>query len=357
MRKSDNLTGCPQGAPTISTDKYTGIRQHTDKLLKAVLLLLTCVSAQAKIYWPIQGHPIPRNKPVETVIQPTSSGKPESGLFGCVRNSGYKFHEGLDIKSQKRDRYNRPMDKVVAVLPGKVAYINKVGGKSSYGIYVILEHTQEKPKVYSLYAHLASVDKAISTGKAVAAGEVLGIMGHTASTGIPRSRAHLHFEIGLKVTDNFQSWYNAQKFKSKNEHGVWNGMNMVGLDVLDFFRKAADGKIHNLNDYFQSIPEAFRLRIRTDKTPDLVKRYPSLLTSPAPSKTAGWDIAWSWYGLPTQITPLYPKTTQPGPDIQVLKMNKTLLALSKCRATLSKTGDQVKLGSHLKHYLTLMFDY
>ena len=61
--------------------------------------------------------------------------------------------------------------------------------------------------------------------------------------------------------------------------------------------------------------------------------------------------------MPTKITPLYPKTTPAGPDIQVLKMNKTLLALSKCRATLSKTGDEVKLGSHLKHYLTLMFDY
>lgn len=325
--------------------------------LGLLLLLFTTSSADAKIYWPIQGHPIPRNQPVETVIQATASGKPESGLFGCVRNSGYKFHEGIDIKSQKRDRYNRPMDKVIAVLPGKVAYVNKVGGKSSYGIYVILEHHQESPKVYSLYAHLHSVEKGITAGIQVAGGQVLGLMGNTASTGIPRSRAHLHFEIGLRLTDNFQTWYNQQKYPTKNEHGNWNGMNMVGLDVLDFFRKAADGKIHNIKDYFRTIPEALRLRIRTTKTPDFVKRYPGLLTSSAPASPAGWDIAWSWYGLPISITPLYPQTTQPGPNIQVVKVNKTLMALRRCRSTVIIKDDNIKLGSHLTHYLKLIFEY
>jgi murein DD-endopeptidase MepM/ murein hydrolase activator NlpD len=357
MRKTDNPNGRPEGAPLLRPASLPGIKQHTAKLLKTVMLLLATVSAQAKIYWPVQGQPIPRNKPVETVIQATSSGNPESGLFGCVRNNGYKFHEGLDIKSQKRDRYSRPMDKVVAVMPGKVAYVNKVGGKSSYGVYVILEHTEEKPKVYSLYAHLASVEKGITAGKPVAGGQVLGIMGHTASTGIPRSRAHLHFEIGLRLTDNFQTWYNQQKFTSKNDHGVWNGMNMVGLDVLDFFRKAADGKITGMQDYFRTVPEAFSLRIRTSKTPDFIRRYPGLLTSPAPSIPAGWDITWTWYGMPLQVTPLYPKTTPDGPDIQVLKINKTLMTLKHCRATLTQTGDEVKLGEHLKHNLSLIFDY
>ncbi len=322
-----------------------------------LFLILASLSLEAKIHWPIQGHPIPRNKPVETVIQATASGKPESGLFGCVRNSGYKFHEGIDIKSQKRDRYNRPLDKVISVLPGKVAYVNKVGGKSSYGIYIILEHNDQKPKVYSLYAHLASVEPGIIKGKTVAGGEVLGVMGSTASTGIPRSRAHLHFEIGLRITDKFQTWYNQQKYPSKNEHGYWNGMNMIGLDVLDFFRKAADGKIHSIEDYFKTVPEAFRLRVRTTKTPDFIRRYSGLLTTKPPSKPAGWDIAWSWYGMPISITPLFPQSTPSGPDIQIMKMNKTLLALHRCRSTLVTKGDSVQLGSTLKHYMKLMFEY
>lgn len=308
----------------------------------------------ASIVWPIQGQPIPRNRPVADVIQPTASGTPESGLFGCVRNNGYKFHEGIDIKSQRRDRYNRPMDKVVAVMPGQVAYVNKIGGKSSYGIYVILEHPGQKPKVYSLYAHLHSVEPGIAKGRTVTAGQVLGLMGATASTVIPRSRAHLHFEIGLRLTDNFQKWYDAQKFQSLNEHGVWNGMNMVGLDTLDFFRKAADGKIDSVEDYFKTIPEAFRLRVRSSGTPSLVRRYPALVDGAIPSGTDVWDVAFSWYGMPIRIKPV-PNAGNAG-KVQILKMNKPLLAMTKCRSTLISRDGGVSLGSILKLYLELIFN-
>ncbi|MBT6958289.1 MAG: M23 family metallopeptidase, partial [Opitutae bacterium] len=268
----------------------------------------------------------------------------------------YKFHEGIDIKSQRRDRYNRPLDKVIAIMPGRVAYINKVGGKSSYGIYVILEHLKQKPKVYSLYAHLRSVESGISIGQNLAIGHVIGLMGHTASTGIPVSRAHLHFEIGLRLTDNFQNWYNQQKFKTKNEHGIWNGMNMVGLDTLDFFRKVADGRVSSIEDYFRTIPEAFRLRVRSSKTPNLMRRYPGLLTSKIPPDVTGWDITYSWYGLPTSITPQRLSQNDTGPKIQVLKLNKTLLTLKKCRSTLLINDAGVRIGSILKLYLGLIFE-
>ncbi len=335
------------------------IGRQLKQLSTLILFLFYMLGAQwasGNIIWPIQGQPIPRNKPVADVIQSTVSGKPESGLFGCVRNNGYKFHEGIDIKSQRRDRYNRPLDKVVAVMPGRVAYINKVGGKSSYGIYVILEHIKQKPRIYSLYAHLHSVESGISIGRNLASGQVIGLMGHTASTGIPVSRAHLHFEIGLRLTDNFQTWYNQQKFKTKNEHGIWNGMNMVGLDTLDFFRKVADGKVSSIEDYFRTIPEAFRLRVRSPKVPNLMRRYPGLLTSKVPADVTGWDIAYSWYGLPTSITPLRLSQTGTGPKVQILKLNKTLLAMRKCRSTLLFDDAGVRIGAILKLYLELIFE-
>ncbi len=315
--------------------------------------------AAGRIFWPIQGQEIPRHKPIAQVIQATSSGKPESGLFGCVRNNGYKFHEGIDIKSVRRDRYNRPTDKVCAVLPGRVAYVNLHGGKSSYGIYVILEHTDEKPRVYSLYAHLHSVAAGVVTGKNLAGGQVLGLMGNTASSGIPRSRAHLHFEIGLRLTDNFQAWYNRQKFETKNDHGIWNGMNMVGLDTLDFFRKVADGKVGSVEDYFRTIPEAFRLRVRTNKMPNFMKRYPGLLSKTAPTNVQAWDIAFSWYGMPTSIIPLTKAelgVADGSPKVRILKMNKTLLAMTKCRSTLVTSNGGARLGSNLKIYLELIFE-
>ena len=61
-------------------------------------------------------------------------------------------------------------------------------------------------------------------------------------------------------------------------------MNMVGLDVLDLFRKAADGKISNIEEYFKTIPEAFRLRVRSSGTPDMMRRYPGLVEGVLPQK-------------------------------------------------------------------------
>ena len=42
--------------------------------------------------------------------------------------------------------------------------------------------------------------------------------------------------------------------------------------------------------------------------------------------------------------------------VQILKMNKTLLAMTKCRSTLVITSNGVSLGSILKHYLELIFE-
>ena len=131
---------------------------------------------------------------------------------------------------------------------------------------------------------------------------------------------------------------------------------MVGLDTLDFFRKVADGKIDSVGDYFQTVPEAFRLRVRTAKTPDLMRRYPGLLTGKIPPDVAAWDIAFSWYALPTSITPVQASADGGGPKVQILKRNKTLLAMRKCRSTLVPSGDGARLGPVLITYLELLFD-
>jgi hypothetical protein len=35
-------------------------------------------------------------------FQPTVDGTVESGMFGCVRSHGHRFHEGIDIKCVRR---------------------------------------------------------------------------------------------------------------------------------------------------------------------------------------------------------------------------------------------------------------
>ena len=116
------------------------------------------------------------------------------------------------------------------------SHVNSVSGYSAYGKYLVLEHNKIVPKLYSLYGHLASIEPGIKIGSEIKVAQKIGKMGNSASYRIPLNRSHLHFEIGLRLTDNFQSWYNHKKFSTPNRHGNFSGFNLVGFDPTLLFK-------------------------------------------------------------------------------------------------------------------------
>lgn len=259
-----------------------------------------------ELVWPTPNPAWAQGRPSSQWLQHAGSGDPASGGFGGVRSGGTHFHEGIDIKALARDRRGEPTDSVFAAMAGVVRYINSTAGDSSYGRYVVLEHSGLTPAVYSLYAHLARIAPGVRVGQNVAAGGTLGTMGHSSGGYmIPRDRAHLHFEIGVAATREFQAWYDRKRFGSRNEHGMWNGMNLMGVDPLAFFNEWRAGRVTSPLDFFTRLETAVRLRIATYRKPDFVTRYPALLTKPLPvGPVAGWEIRFSWTGLPFAWTPL-----------------------------------------------------
>lgn len=259
-----------------------------------------------ELVWPTPHQGWAKGRSPQEFLQHAGSGDPDSGGFGGVRSGGTQFHEGIDIAPAARDRRGEALDEVFAALEGVVRYVNTTAGDSGYGRYVVLEHPEAVPAVYTLYAHLARVAPGVRAGARVAGGQPLGTMGHSSGGYmIPKDRAHLHFEIGVVVTRNFQAWYDRQKFGSRNEHGVWNGMNLLGIDPLDFFNAWRARRVNTFDDYFARMETVVRLRLATTRTPDFVTRYPSLLTKPLPmGPVAGWEIRFNWTGIPFEWTPL-----------------------------------------------------
>ncbi len=256
--------------------------------------------------WPTPNPAWAEGKSIASFVQHAGSGDPVSGTFGGVRNGGVQFHEGLDISALTRDRRGEATDNVMAAMAGVVRHVSANPGGSNYGRYVILEHPDVTPGVYTLYAHLARIAPGLKVGDRVARSQVLGVMGHSSgATPIPVLRSHVHFEIGVMITRDFQSWYERRKFGSRNEHGPWNGMNLMGIDPLDFFNQWRAGKINTVQDYFAKMETAVKLRIATRRTPDFVTRYPTLLTKPLPmGLVEGWEVRFNWTGVPFSWTPL-----------------------------------------------------
>lgn len=284
-------------------DQFPGRR-----VAAAVFLFLGLVQATAQrveLTWPAPNDAYSPDRVVRDLLQHAGSGDPDSGGFGGVRSSGAQFHEGVDIRPLKRDRKGEATDPVFAALDGVVRHISSHPAKSSYGRYVVLEHPGVTPAIYTLYAHLASIAPGLRIGGTVKRGQTLGVMGRSASGyAIPKDRAHLHFEMGLMVTRDFQRWYNARKFGSPNDHGLYNGMNLMGFDALDFFQKHRARRVDNFQQYFQRMEPVVKLRIATTRTPDFVQRYPSLVTKDAPLLVGGWEIWCNWTGLPFRWIPL-----------------------------------------------------
>src|SRR6266581_6379127 len=137
----------------------------------------------------------------------------EGGQYGFVRDPTdtaggvvfTRFHEGIDIRPLQRDSRGDPLDEVHPIADGKVVHVNAVPGYSNYGKYVVIEHRWDGSNYYSLYGHLSSV--AVQPGETVRRGQRIGVMGYT-GTGINRERAHLHLELCLMFSRQFEAWYN-----------------------------------------------------------------------------------------------------------------------------------------------------
>ncbi|MEM0895940.1 MAG: M23 family metallopeptidase, partial [Verrucomicrobiota bacterium] len=163
----------------------------------------------------------------------------QGGKYGYVRNpvrtdSGIvytKFHEGLDIAPTERDSRGEPLDVVRSIANGKVVHTSPNPYHSSYGSYAVIEHDWGYGKFYSLYAHLKKIT--VSKGAKVGPGSGIALMGYT-GPGLNRTRAHLHLELNLILDSRFERWYN-QNFSSQNYHGMFNGLNLIGIDVAGLY--------------------------------------------------------------------------------------------------------------------------
>lgn len=239
-------------------------------------------------------------------FQPTVEGDTESGMFGCVRSHGHRFHEGVDIKCLQRDRHGEPTDPVRAVADGEVSFVNQKPGLSNYGRYIVLRHRWDNVQVFTLYAHLSQVADGVVAGQPVHKGQVIAILGHSTNTreGISRDRAHLHFEINFLFNTSFHIWYPKHDPKAP-PFGNFNGLNLWGMDPAGFFRAYAANPKLNFAEYVARQPIAFTVLINAKPFPWLALHPEQLRPSNAavPENAVAYEIGSTWFGLPIAIWP------------------------------------------------------
>ncbi len=239
----------------------------------------------------------------------------QGGQYGFVRNpvrsAGQiiyqRLHEGIDIQPLRRDARGMPLDLVQAAADGRVVYVNEQPGASNYGRYVVMEHVWDGCPYYSLYAHLNRAD--VKAGDAVKRGQTLGLLGFT-GTGIDQIRAHLHFEINLFLTNDFEVWH-SRWFKGEiNRNGLYNGLNLSGLDVGKFLVQAHRDPQLTVPAFLAKEEVFYRIKVPAPGPAELVRRYPWLAQNYHPGQAA--EIFFLRSGLPVKVSGLDERVEKPS---------------------------------------------
>lgn len=271
-----------------------------------------------------------------------------SGTFGCVRSDGLQMHEGLDIRCLNRDAKGEPADTVRAAAEGVVTYVSTRESLSNYGKYLVLRHRIESLEVFTLYAHLSAIRSGLRVGTAVARGETIATMGRTANTVEPisKERAHLHFEINLKVNDRFAAWLAASAPGEKNDHGAWNGRNLLGLDpAAIYLGQHEQGREFSLLRFVRTQTELCRLIVRESEFP-WVRRYrPLILRNPVADREgiAGYEMALNFNGIPFQLIPKAASELSSPERLQLVSVNEAEQQARPCRKLVVKDGERWRL--------------
>jgi murein DD-endopeptidase MepM/ murein hydrolase activator NlpD len=232
----------------------------------------------------------------------------EGGRYGFVRNpvetsTGIiytRLHEGMDIRPLQRDANGEPLDVVRAIAPGVVVHASPVAGYSNYGRYVVVEHRFDGCKYYSLYAHLSSIT--VRDGQRVQQRDQLGVMGHTGE-GLNQARAHVHLELNLMLSRQFEAWHDTFFKNDPNHHGLYNGLNLVGLDIARLYLDLQKRPGLTIPEFLAEEETLYRVLVPASKNFDLVKFYAWMVRQKPEGTPVSWEVSFNRAGVPLKIQP------------------------------------------------------
>jgi murein DD-endopeptidase MepM/ murein hydrolase activator NlpD len=240
----------------------------------------------------------------------------EGGQYGFVRDPTdtaggvvyTRFHEGIDIRPLHRDGHGEPLDEVRAIADGKVVHVNSVPGYSNYGKYVVIEHRWGGSNYYSLYGHLSSI--AVQSAETVKRAQRIAVMGYT-GVGLNQERAHLHLELNLMLSREFESWYNTFFRNDPNHNGIYNGMNLAGLDIARLYLALHKNPSLTIPQFLSREETFYKVTLPKSRHFDLLKSYQWMLMTGSRNEKSSWEVSFAQSGVPLRIEPSDKHVTQP----------------------------------------------
>lgn len=184
-------------------------------------------------------------------------------------------------------------------------------------------------------------------------------MGRSANTrqGISKDRAHLHFEITMRLNERYAQWHTSKLVGMRNDHGDWNGRNFVSIDpAAILLAQQKQGRAFSLAKHIRDQKEAFRILVRDANFPLLRASVPLVKRNPKAEKegAAGYEIAFSYSGFPVELIPRAASEITTNSRITVLSVDETELNRHKCCKLVTRRSGRWQLSTSGEQRMSLI---
>jgi len=108
---------------------------------------------------------------------------------------------------------------------------------------------------------------------------------------------------------NFESWHD-RNFRDPNHNGIYNGINLAGLDIARFFLEREKRPDLSVPQFLAEEEIFYKVTVPDSPHFDLRKFYPWMVKN-ASANAQSWEVSFARSGVPLQIEARSEPVSQP----------------------------------------------
>ena len=113
------------------------------------------------------------------------------------------------------------------------------------------------------------------------------------------------------LSDQFEAWYNTFFRNDPNHNGVYNGMNLIGLDIARLYLALHKNPSLTIPEFLSREETFYKVTLPKSRHFELPKSYSWMLTAGSRNEKPSWEVSFAQSGVPLRIESNDKSVTQP----------------------------------------------
>ncbi len=122
------------------------------------------------------------------------------------------------------------------------------------------------------------------------------------------------------LSRQFESWHDNLFKTDPNRQGLYNGINLIGLDIARLYLALQKRPSLTIPEFLAEEETFYRVLLPASKNFDLARFYPWMIARKMEEQPASWEVSFNRVGVPVKIEPSEKQVG--GPELSYLKAER-----------------------------------